>query len=434
MVVIDETFDMWERPKNPQDYHRHFREWWKKDVEAMILRDRNHPSIIMWSIGNEIIERKKPEAVETARMLAECVRKNDPTRPVTSAMTTWDQEWAIFDPLFAAHDIGGYNYQLHRALSDHARVPSRIMVQLESYPRDAFSNWKMVKDNNYIIGDFVWTALDYLGESGIGRWYYPGEKSGEHWEGVLFPWHGAYCGDVDLIGWRKPISHYRSMLYNSTERLYMAVREPNPESGEIKTTLWSVWPTWESWTWPGYEGKELQVEVYSKYPKVQLYLNGKLIGEQATTEDKRFMATFNVPYTEGLLSAVGIIDDKKAETFNLKTSGDAGKIKLIADRQRIFADGQDLAFVTIEITDKDGNLQPNAENELHFTINGPGVIAGVDNANLKDTSQYIATTRKAWHGRALVIIRSTHQGGDIKLKVSSPGLNESNIVIKSGTK
>jgi beta-galactosidase len=224
------------------------------------------------------------------------------------------------------------------------------------------------------------------------------------------------------------------MLYNSTENLYMAVREPNPESGEIKTTLWSVWPTWESWTWPGYEGKELQVEVYSKYPKVQLYLNGKLIGEQATTEDQRFMATFNVPYTEGLLSAVGILDDEKVETFNLKTSGDASKVKLIADRQRIFADGQDLTFVTFDITDEDGNLQPNAENELHFTINGPGVIAGVDNANLKDTSQYIATTRKAWHGRALVIIRSTHQGGDIKLTVSSPGLNESIIIITSGTK
>jgi len=434
MLVIDESFDGWREKKTDFDYAMYFDDWWQRDIEAMVKRDRNHPSIIMWSIGNEIIERKKPEAIETARMLADCIRKNDPTRPVTSAMTTWDQDWAIFDTLFAVHDIGGYNYQLHRAASDHARVPSRIMVQTESYPRDAFSNWKLVKDNRYIIGDFVWTALDYLGESGIGRWYYPGEKPGEHWEGEFFPWHGAYCGDVDLTGWRKPISHYRSMLYNSTEKLYMAVREPNPESGEIKTTLWSVWPTWESWTWPGYEGKELQVEVYSKYPKVQLYLNGKLIGEKATTEDQQFMATFNVPYTEGLLSAVGIIDDEKVETVVLKTSGDASKIKLVADRQRIFADGQDLAFVTIEITDKDGNLQPNAENELHFTIDGPGVIAGVDNANLKDTSQYIATTRKAWHGRAMVVIRSNKTDGDIQLTVSSPGLSESIMVIKSDTK
>ena len=131
--------------------------------------------------------------------------------------------------LFAVHDIGGYNYQLHRAPSDHERVPSRIIVQTESYPRDAFANWKMVQNHNYIIGDFVWTALDYLGESGIGRWYYSGEIPGEHWESDLFPWHAAYCGDIDLTGWRKPISHYRNMLYNNTEKLYMAVREPNPE-------------------------------------------------------------------------------------------------------------------------------------------------------------------------------------------------------------
>jgi len=424
MMVIDEAFDGWKEQKNKYDYAMYFNDWWQRDLESMILRDRNHPSIICWSTGNEIIERKKPEAVETAKMLANCIHKIDPTRPVTSAMTTWDNDWEIFDPLFAAHDIGGYNYQLHRAASDHERVPSRIIVQTESYPRDAFSNWKMVQSNNYIIGDFVWTALDYLGESGIGRWYYPGETPGEHWEGDFFPWHGAYCGDIDLTGWRKPISHYRSMLYNNKEKLYMAVREPNPESGKIKETIWSVWPTWESWTWPGYEGKDIQVEVYSKYPKVRLYHNNKLIGEQATTEEQQFKATFIVPYEPGLLSAVGVMDNQEIETTILKTSGKAAKINLIPDRTKIFADGQDLSFITIEVTDKDGLLQPNAQNQLHFNIDGPGVIAGVDNADLKDLEKYVGNTRKAWHGRALVVIRSTKNAGDIKLTVSSPGLTD----------
>jgi beta-galactosidase len=434
MMVIDEAFDGWKEPKNKYDYSVYFNNWWQRDLESMILRDWNHPSIIMWSIGNEIIERKKPEAVITAKMLVNCIHKIDPTRPVTSAMTTWDNDWELFDPLFAAHDIGGYNYQLYRAPSDHERVPSRIIVQTESYPRDAFTNWKMVQSHNYLIGDFVWTALDYLGESGIGRWYYPGEIPGEHWERELFPWHGAYCGDIDLTGWRKPISHYRSMLYNNSEKLYLAVREPNPINGKIKETIWSVWPTWESWTWPGYEGKDIQVEVYSKYPMVRLYLNKKLIGEQATTEEQQFKATFTVPYTPGLLSAVGVVDNKELETTILQTSGNAAKIKLIPDRKKISANGQDLSFITIEVTDKDGLLQPNAQNQLHFNINGPGVIVGVDNANLKDLDSYVSTSRNAWHGRAIVVVRSTKKAGDIKLTVSSPGLNDANAAIKTEMK
>ena len=434
MMVIDEAFDGWKESKTPFDYSVYFNEWWQRDLEAMVLRDRNHPSIIVWSIGNEIIERKKPEAVETARMLVNCLHKNDPTRPVTSAMTTWDSGWEIFDPLFAVQDIGGYNYQLHRAPADHERVPSRVIVQTESYPRDAFSNWEMVQNHNYIIGDFVWTALDYLGESGIGRWYYSGEKPGEHWESDLFPWHAAYCGDIDLTGWRKPISHYRSMLYNNTEKLYMAVREPERDTLKIKQTLWSVWPTWESWTWPGYEGKNIQVEVYSKYPKVRLYLNTKLIGEQATTEEQQFKATFTVPYTPGLLSAAGVMDNKELETTILQTSGSAASIKLIPDRTKISADGQDLSFITIEVTDKDGKLQSNAQNQLQFGINGPGVIAGVDNADIKDLDPYFGNARKAWHGRALVVIRSTRNVGDIKLKVSSPGLKDAVAVIRSEMK
>lgn len=422
MMVIDEAFDGWRTEKNKYDYASIFNNWWQRDIEAMVLRDRNHPSIIIWSIGNEIIERKQPEAVETAKMLANAIRGIDPTRPVTSAMTTWDNDWEIFDPLMAAHDICGYNYQLHRAKDDHNRVPSRVILQTESYPRDAFANWKLVQDNDYIIGDVVWTALDYLGESGIGRWYYSGEAPGEHWERELFPWHGAYCGDVDMIGWRKPISHYRNLLWNNSEKLYMAVREPNPEPLEIKETMWSVWPTWESWTWPGHEGKNIQVEVYSKHPKVRLYLNNQLIGEQPTSKEQEYKATFTVAYTPGLLKAVGIDGDKETESTLLQTSGNVAKIKLTADRNEISANGQDLSFITIELTDKNGNYQPNANNQLQFKVEGSGTIAGVDNADIKDIDQYVASSRKAWHGRALVVIKSKKNAGDITLTVSSPGL------------
>lgn len=431
LLVMDEAFDGWKAGKNKQDYALYFDKWWKRDLEAMVLRDRNHPSIIMWSIGNEVVERGDPAAVETASMLADAVKKTDTTRPVTSAIVDIGKEWSIFDKLMAAHDVAGYNYHLHSAPVDHERVPSRIIVHTESYPRDAFANWKLVQNNSYIIGDFVWTAIDYLGESGIGRSYYSGEVPGQHWEHDFFPWHGAYCGDIDLIGWRKPISHYRSLLYNNTEKLYMAVREPEPEPLEIKETWWSVWPTWESWTWPGFEGKTIQVEVYSTYPKVRLYLNSKLIDEKATGYEQEYKATFAVPYSAGVLKAVAVENDKEIASTILQTSGDASKIKLTADRKKIVADGQDLSYVTIEITDKDGVFQPGAANPLHFKIEGPGVIAGIDNADLKDYDPYVGNARKAWRGRALVVIKSTHGIGDIKLTVTSPGLLEAVVNIKT---
>jgi len=431
LLVIDESFDCWKIGKNNNDYSKYFNQWWQRDLESMVLRDRNHPSIIMWSIGNEIPERGDHSAIETAKMLANAIKKLDTDRPITSAIVDNGKDWSKFDTLMAVHDIAGYNYHLWSAQDDHKRVPSRIIVQTESYPKDAFTNWKLVQENNYVIGDFVWTAMDYLGESGIGRWYYSGDVPGEHWEHDFFPYHGAYCGDIDLIGWRKPISHYRSMLYNNNEKLYMAVREPAPEPLEIKDTWWSVWPTWESWTWPGFEGKTVQVEVYSKYPKVRLYLNNKQVGEQATTREQQFKATFAVPYSSGQLKAVGVENDKEMESTILQTSGDAAKIKLTADRKEIVANGQDLSYVTVEITDKDGIVQPNAANRLNFKIDGPGIIAGVDNADMKDTDPYVGNTRKAWKGRALIVIRSTKNAGDIKLMVSSSGITDAVININS---
>ncbi|OQP56911.1 beta-galactosidase [Niastella vici] len=431
LLVIDESFDGWREKKTPNDYAKYFDDWWQRDLGSMVLRDRNHPSIIMWSIGNEIIERKKAEAITTANNLAGLCHQLDATRPVTSAMTTWDKEWELFDPLFAAHDIGGYNYQLHRAPADHQRVPSRIIVQTESYPKDAFANWKLINDNTYIIGDFVWTAMDYLGESSIGRYYYPGEPDGQHWEKNFYPWHGAYCGDIDLTGYRKPISHYRDLLYNDNKKLYMAVKEPNPDNGPIKLTSWAVWPTWESWTWPGHEGKEIQVEVYSRYQSVRLYLNNKLIGEQPTGMEQQFKAVFTLPYAPGLLKAVGVDNNKEKKATVLKTARNPASIKLIADRSGIQANGQDLSFVTIEITDAEGNLQPNAESLLLLKIEGPGVIAGSANANLKDPDPYVSDIRNVWKGRALIVIKSTHQEGNINLMVSSPGLSAANLTLKA---
>lgn len=431
LLVIDESFDAWRDSKTPHDYAELFDRWWKHDVTSMVLRDRNHPSIICWSTGNEVIERKKIEVVTTAQRLADAIRQTDPTRPVTSALAAWDSDWEIYDPLAAVHDIVGYNYMIHKHASDHQRVPSRLMWQTESYPREAFRNWVTAHDNSYILGDFVWTAIDYLGEAGIGRYYYEGETEGQHYERSHYPWHGAYCGDIDITGWRKPISHYRDLLYNTDKKTYMAVKEPDGYYGKIKETLWSVWPTWESWNWPGHEGKPIDVEVYTHCPKVQLYLNEDMIEEKTVNRSTEFKAVFTLPYAPGTLRAVGIKTDGTHEETQLCTADNPYTIRLTPDHRLLKADNQDLSFVTVEIVDAKGRVCPNAENLLQIEVSGAGSLAAAGNANLKDTGSYCDNKHKTWKGRALIAIKSGTKVGNIHLKVSGKGLKTSTIRLRA---
>lgn len=421
LLVIDEAFDGWRDAKNKYDYSTLFDKYWQKDIEGMVLRDLNHPAIMAWSIGNEVIERKKLEVVTTAHKLANKIKEYD-NRPITSALAAWDNDWEIYDPLAAEHDIVGYNYMIHKHESDHQRVPNRVMWQTESYPKDAFKNWGLVNDYDYIIGDFVWTALDYIGESGIGRWWYDGDVPGEHYQRPLYPWHAAYCGDIDLTGWRKPISHYRSMLYNDTEKLYLAVKEPDGYKGKINTGLWAVWPTWESWNWPGWEGKNIEVEVYSKYPTVRLYLDNKLIGEKAVSRATELKAVFAIPYKEGTLKAEGIENGTIKESKILKSASAPAAIRLIAENKEMKANGEDLAFVQVEVIDQDGNLCPNASIKLTATVTGQGSLAAMGNADIKDTDSYVNNTHKTWKGRALVVVRSIHKKGKAQLTIKASGI------------
>ena len=430
LLVIDEALDGWREKKNDNiyDYSMLFDQWWQRDIDAMVLRDRLHPSIFCWSTGNEVIERKKIEVVKTAHQLASRIRALDPQqRPVTSALAAWDRDWDIYDPLAAEHDIVGSNYMIFMAESDHQRVPRRVMMQTESYPRDAWRNYQTVQTHDYIIGDFVWTGLDYIGESGIGRYYYEGEVPGESWERPLYPWHAAYCGDVDLTGSRKPISFYRSMLWNTRtkeqeEGLYLAVREPDGYLGKVKTSMWSTWPTQNSWTWPGWEGKPIEVEVYSREPKVRLLLNGQLVAEQDTKEMK---ATFTLPYQTGTLCA-----EAGEQRVELQTAGTPAAIRLTADRSTLKADGQSLAFITAEVVDAQGCVVPTADHTLTFTVDGNATLLAVGNANVKDEAPYYDTTHQVWHGRALAVIRNNGRSGKSTLRVSAEGLPSTQITFR----
>lgn len=432
LLVIDEAFDGWRDAKNKYDYHIWIDEWGVKDVGDMIRRDRNHPSIIAWSIGNEVIERKHIGVVTTARKFANECRNLDPTRPVTEALCAWDSDWEIYDPHAEVLDIVGYNYMIHKADNDHKRCPNRIIWQTESYPRDAASNWHKVKENPYIIGDFVWTGIDYLGESGIGRYYYDGETPGEHYQGEHWPWHGAYCGDIDLTGWRKPISHYRDMLYNDDQKLYIAVREPNGYHGEIKNTQWSVWPTWESWNWKGHEGKPIEIEVMSRYPKVRLYLNDSLIGEKEAGESNDFIAVFKTSYAPGMLKAVAVdAHEKEMATVTLATAGEPFSIRLTPDKTVMMANNQDLVYVVAEVVDREGTVVPDAELPIEFTVTGNAILKAAGNALLKDTDPYADSSANTWKGRAMAIVKSSKRKGNVTIKASAKGLKSASVKLSS---
>jgi beta-galactosidase len=426
MLVIDEAFDGWRTQKNPYDYSTVIDSCYREDIHSMVLRDRNHPSVISWSIGNEVIERKDIRVVYTARQMKQAILECDKTRPVTEALCAWDRDWEIYDPHAEVLDVVGYNYMIFKHASDHERDPKRVIWQTESYPRDAFRNWAIANDFPYVVGDIVWTGLDYLGESGIGRNYYKGEREGESWiEGGQPEWHGAPCGDVDITGWRKPISHYREMLWRPTpqplpykegegESLYLCVKEPNGYHGEIHTTMWSVWPTWESWTWPGWEGKPVEVEVYTRQPEVKLYLDDQLIGTKQVSRETEFKAVFAVPYKAGTLRA-----EAGGKSATLKTAGEPARLRLTPDRTLMAADGQSLTFVTVEVLDKQGTVVPEAAIPCEATVKGAGKLLAFASADLKDTEPYTSPRITTWKGRALLVVRSTQKKGSVSVSIKS---------------
>jgi beta-galactosidase len=410
LLVVDEPFDVWTVSKRKYDYARFFHDWWQQDIDAMVKRDRNHPSIIMWGIGNEIPEVWTNEGAPIAKQIADRVRSLDSTRPATQAFpgATYGPDP---DAAIAQVDIAGYNYNLaQNGPEDHRRVPSRIMMTTESFPADAFEQWKLAQDHPYILGEFVWTAMDYLGESGIGAWSYGEPKQAAGLEGMKkflrvylakmgadgknpmapfqngqppsplspeWPWHAAYCGDLDLTGFRKPSSYYRDILWNGGDKVFATVRLPEPEGKKILAAGWAVYPSLPSWTWQGQEGKPLTVEIYSGAERVRLYLNDILIGEKPTGREQEFKAQFDVPYASGELKAEGLRGDRVVAESVLQTTGVPVRLKLTVDRTSLSADGQDLAFVTVEAVDEKGRLQMNSDQKVHFAVSGVATIAAV---------------------------------------------------------
>ena len=434
MLVIDEAFDAWEKTKFEDDYHLYFKEWWNKDLTNMIVRDRNHPSIILWSIGNEIRERADSAGLEITKMLKKRVQELDNTRMVTEAVCDfWDARrtynWEEHTPaIFKILDVAGYNYMLNKYESDHQKYPERIMLGTESYPLKTLENWQLIEKNPYIIGDFIWTAMDYRGEAGCGFSTLVPASQTKKRVFLKWPWFNANCGDIDFVGDKKPQSFYRDVVWGRS-KMEMFVHKPIPDGMKEIVNDWG-WPdVLKCWSWAGQENKKMNVVVYTRCQSVKLELNGKVIGEQKVPENS-ITVTFDVPYQAGTLVAKGYDNGTEVASSILKTTGAPAAIRLKADRNRLKADRSDLSYVSVEIVDANGNLVPNAEDiEVNYTITGNGELAGVGNGNPIDVSSFQLPKKKVWHGRGLAIVRPKGMAGKIILTAKAKGLKDDSIEI-----
>jgi beta-galactosidase len=434
VLVIDEAFDCWEAGnKNPDDYHLYFKDWWQRDLTSMIVRDRNHPSVILWSIGNEIHERGTPEGVVIGKNLAELAHKLDPTRKVTAAICQpWDypgQSWKDLQPTFTYLDVGGYNYEWTEYEKDHATYPDRVMAGTESFPEQSFENWRAVEADSWVIGDFIWTAIDYLGESGIGHASIHNGPGGDSFNGP-YPWFNSYCGDIDLIGNKKPQSYFRDVVWRRS-KVEMAVQRPIPAGYKETVSLWGWSDELRSWTWgEGFDGAPMTVRVYTRGDKVALFLNGKQVGAKDLAENDGLRAEFTVPYAPGELKAVAYQNGSEIGTIAFATTGKPSKLILTPDQPTLTISRDDLSYVMVQVADENGRPIPDAVVPVSFSLTGAGELAAVGNGNPKDVASFRQPHRRTYQGTCVAIVRPTGELGSIELRAESPGLEGASVRIE----
>ena len=459
MLVLEEAFDCWERRKTENDYHSFFAEWWERDLSAMVLRDRNHPGIFAWSVGNEIPEfTGSMRGLAIVKSLAACVRGLDASRPVTlgqhgvlnrqllGAKTdlTFEQlqavvpeEPGVVDGVdywdmwtengWEQLDLAGYNYIWPRYGTDGVKHPARVIMGTEIHPSMLYDYWKAVLENDNCIGDFVWSAMDYLGEAGTGRVEWDPARFDKSFVGE-FPWLSNSQGDIDLDGNIRPQGYYHKILWGLDDGVYLFARHPEHTDQEYWGTGWHWEDVSREWTYDKeYLGRPVNVYAYGDCDEVEFYLNGRFLGKAVP---ERFIASITLPWEPGILEAHAIRDGKRCAKDRLETTGEPVKLALAAEQERIGADGLDLAFVRIELKDEAGRTVTGDDREVAVRVEGPGVLAGLGSGNPCTPENYGTGRRMTWRGRALAVLRAGKEPGTLCLKVSAEGLPEESLTVE----
>ena len=464
LLVIDEAFDMWTMGKNSCDYNIYFETDWQKDMKAFMLRDRNHPCIIMWSTGNEIIERGGlANGYVWAAKLAEYARSLDSTRPIINAVcgffnglddeesqkcmeeinkqlqetgtvqnfeTEYTQKiWGEHTEAFLAPlDVAGYNYLEHRYESDAQNYPGRVICCTESMALDTARYWDAVERLPYVIGDFNWTSFDYIGEAAIGKTDYFAPDEPIVPKRAEYPYRLANDSDFDLCGNPRPQLFYRKIVWGS-DMTFIASHRPENHGKIEKPSRWG-WPECEhSWSWNGYEEKPVLVDVYSAADEVELILNGQSLGKQPAGKQNNYQARFDILYKPGTLKAVSYCNGQMISSDQICTAGSPAAVRLVPESKEICADGQSLSFVSVEIVDADGNLVPTAELKAAASVEGAAVLAAFGTGNPITTENYTKGQFTSYKGRFLAIIRAGLEPGTARLTVQAEGLPAADVEI-----
>jgi len=440
-LVIGEAFDEWELPKkkwlagwnvgNPgkEGYATCFREWAKRDLRDFIMRDRNHPCVIMWSIGNEIDYPNDPyshqilnteanpqtwakytEALphadrlgEIARELTALIMELDTSRPVTAGLASalMSNETGYADAL----DVAGYNYQEFRYAQDHLKYPKRPLYGSENGM--TLEMWNYVADNDYVMGQFLWTGFEYLGEAG------------------RYPSRSNTAGVIDLAGNRKPEFYFRQSLWSEKPMVFIGASDRSAKNGP--DNLWSHKRVEPHWNWD--TGKMISVNAFTNCEEVELFVNGRSLGAKKRADFVNRVISWDVPYEKGNLTAIARNKGIEVASFKLSSSGAPSVINAVCDEKSLKADNTDIIHVFVEINDSSGNIVYSADNEISCEIEGPARLLGIEDSNPLNTENYKDNKQHAFHGRLLIYLQAMEKTGTVRIRLTSPGLKDYTMFI-----
>ena len=461
MVVMDELTDIWGVGKTDEDFSALFPICWQTLCDRMVAKDYNHPSVVFYSIGNEIPETGTEQGAQTARNLAERLREQDGTRYIVNSLNAflsvmpWIKEGMegklgaeinetlsqLGDSMegymdldlvtehtkenFDVLDVCGYNYATNRYKMDGELFPNRVLMGSETFPKRIAGNWTEILKYPHAIGDFTWTGWDYLGEAGLGKMEYK-EDGGDTTLAGSYPWLAGYCGDLDLLGNRRPVSYYREIVFGLRKKPYLAVEDPSHYGKTLAfDSLWNFVDVIASWTWPSQEGKLCRVHVFGDGTWFELESNGKKCGEGKIEE---FRGWADIPYQPGELKAKVYQGETLQGEIVLHSATEPLHLQVEADKTTLLADSRDLAYLMIRLVDDQGVVDMATQKAVEVKVTGAGYLAGMGSADPKTEESYLSNRHNTFEGCVLAVIRPT-EPGEIHVQIRSEGLEEQAVTL-----